>query len=351
MILWGGVNSAQDEPRLLRALLDAVESPAAAAALPGDDPRLLAIARHHRLSPLLSILAGAALPPALATACRHDRVLTVARNLILATVAGDCVEALAAADVPSIVLKGLAYDALYPTPGARATGDIDLLVPNARRRAAFTVLDRLGFEPRAAAPGFDDADYHEVAWTGRSVEVDLHMGLAPFARCDIDYDAVWKGAQPLPLGRTKTLVLSAEHAAVFHALHMAIDHFAVPAIYLVDLTRLLPDAGSTAAAEATARAWRCARPLATALALARSFLPRWAATQSAAAAGRMATRIVGQYGTTAPLPRPEQLLRKIAHFDAVSDAIRYVAVQSRRNVRERWERSARRRSARERLAL
>ena len=36
----------------------------------------------------------------------------------------------------------------------------------------------------------------------------------------------------------------------------------------------------------------------------------------------------------------------MAHFDAVGDAIRYTAVQTRRNLRERWERTARRRSAR-----
>jgi len=254
--------------------------------------------------------------------------------------------------VRTIVLKGLAYQqTLYATAGARPTSDIDLLVPNEQRRAAFGVLDRLGFEPRAAAPGFDDPDYHEVAWRGRSVEIDLHLGLAPFARCAIDYDAVWKEARPLRLGGTDALELAPAHAAIFHALHMAIDHFGMPAIYLVDLARLLPDGPAVETAVGTARAWRCYQPLATALALAREFLPLWAGGWPAPPAGRMARRIVAGYGTTAPLPRPEQLLRKVAHFDSIRDAIRYLAVQSRRNVRERWERTTRRRSARERLAL
>jgi hypothetical protein len=346
------VNSTASERAWLRALLEAVENPAAAAALPAADPLLLAVARHHRLSPLLSILCGETLPAPLAEAFRRDRLVTTARNMLLEGGAEECLRALAAEGIPTIALKGVAYQrTIYDAPGARPTADVDLLVPNEKRRAAFAVLDRLGFEPRAAAPGFDDADYHEIAWTGRSVEVDLHLGLAPFARCDIDYAEVWARAQPITLGRTPALVLCPEHAAIFQALHMAIDHFGVPGVYLVDLARLLPAAGDGTAAEATARRWRCLRPFATALALARAFLPRWAAGHPAPPAGRLAGRIVEGFGSTAPLPRAEQLFRKLAHFDTVSDALRYLTVQSRRNLRERWERTARKRTARERLGL
>jgi hypothetical protein len=52
-----------------------------------------------------------------------------------------------------------------------------------------------------------------------------------------------------------------------------------------------------------------------------------------------------------PIPRRVQLVRKLAHFDRRRDAIRYLAVQGRRNIRELFERHVRRRSARERLAL
>jgi len=346
------VKSAPGERELLQALLAAIEAPTDAAALPPDEPRLLPIARHHRLSPLLSALCGDRLPAAFADACRRDRMVTIARSMLFEGVAGECVGTLAAAGVPTIVLKGLAYkETIYKATGARPTSDIDLLVPNDKRRDAFAALDRMGFEPRAAAPGFDDADYHEVAWTGRSVEIDLHLALAPFARCKIDYATVWKRAEPIKLGDANALALCPEHAAVFHALHMAIDHFALPAVYLVDLARLLPTGDDRRSAEATARDWRCYRPLASALALTGAFLPRWAADQPRMPGGPLAARIVGGYGTTVPVPRREQLLRKLAHFDTVSDAFRYVAVQSRRNVRERWERTVRRRSARERLAL
>jgi len=342
------VTPPSSERGRLIALLAALEEPARAAELPADDPALVAVARHHRLSPLLSATCGPSLPPPLADLFRRDRLLTAARNMVLGQVAEECLLALARVGVRTIVLKGLDYETrLYDLAGCRPTSDIDLLVPAAERRAAFEVLDRLGFEPRAAAPGFDDPEYHEVAWNRRGAEVDLHMALAPLARCRIDYGAVWAEAEAASLGQTDALVLSRRHAAIFQALHMAIDHFDVPAIYLIDLVRLLPDGGARSSAEAIAGEWHCRRPLRTAIALLSSFLPRWAAVQSEI----VPSRVVRAYGVIGPLPRREQLLRKLMHFDGPLDAVRYFIVQSRRNLGEIFERRVRNRSARERLAL
>jgi hypothetical protein len=337
----------------LLALMAAVTDRQHAAVLP-DDEGVVELARRHRLSPLLSATAGSDLPPRLAEIFRRDRVATVARNLVFAQAAQECIRALVADHIPSIVLKGLAYEpSIYPGAGTRPTSDVDLLVPNEQRRRAFGVLDRLGFEPRAAAPGFDDADYHEVAWTRPGIEIDLHLGLAPFARCDIDYGAVWTHAVPLRLGTTDARALRGDHAAVFHALHMAIDHFGVPAIYLVDLVRLLPTADAVAAAGELARAWRCWRPFATATALTASLLPGWAGGKQPSATDPppFSRRVVAGYGTRSTLPRPEQVLRKLLHFDTPRHAVRYLLVQSRRNAIDLFERRVRHRSARERLDL
>jgi hypothetical protein len=346
------VNLPASEREQLVALLAAVEDPPRAAALAADDPLVVKVARHHRLSPLLSATCSEWLPSPLAETFRRDRLVTAARNMILGQVAEACLGALGEAGIRTIVLKGLDYETrLYRLAGVRPTADVDLLVPGDKRREAFAVLDRLGFEPRAAAPGFDDPDYHEVAWTRRGVEVDLHLALAPLARCRIDYAAVWAEARPLRLGQSDGWSLAPSHAAIFHALHMAIDHFDVPAIYLADLARLLPDADDLRAADRIAEGWHCRAPLATASTLAAAFLPRWATRQAIPAAAMVAARIVGRYGSSSPVRRPEQLFRKLAHFDALSDAIRYVAVQSRRNLEEQIERRIRRRSPRERLSL
>lgn len=346
------MNSAASERERLILLLAALEEPARAAAFSPDDATLVAVARHHRLTPLLSITCGATLPPALAEAFRRDRIITGARNMILGQAAEECVRGLAAAGIPTIVLKGLDYETrLYQSPAARPTADVDLLVPGEHRRAAFEVLDRLGFEPRAAAPGFDEADYHEVAWTRAGVEIDLHLALAPLARCRIDYAAVWGEAEPLRIGATETRVLARRHAAIFHALHMAIDHFDVPAIYLVDLARLLDGPGEPASALTLARRWRCGKPLQTALALLATFLPASNAAAGSSARAAISRRVTGSYGGTAALPRAEQLLRKILHVDHLGDAVAYLAVQSRRNLREQIEKRLIRRPARQRLGL
>jgi hypothetical protein len=345
------VTTPPSERGRLIALLAALENPPRAAELPADDPALVAVARHHRLSPLLSVVCET-LPPPLAETFRRDRLVTAARNMILGRIGQECRGALTAARIRSIVLKGLDYETrLYGVAGARPTSDIDLLVPGEQRREAFAVLDGLGFEPRAAAPGFDDADYHEVAWTRAGAEVDLHMALAPLARCRIDYAQVWAEADQARAEHAEGLVLAPAHAAIFHALHMAIDHFAVPAIYLVDLTRLLPSGDDLRRAEATARLWHCHRAFTTAVALSAAFLPRWAVGKTIASPGPMAQRISRAYGSTRPLPRPEQILRKLTHLDTLSDALRYAAVQSRRNVVEQIERRVRGRSPRQRLDL
>lgn len=335
----------------LVALLAAVEEPARAAELP-DEAGLLKVARRHRLSPLLSALAGKLLPPGLAAPFRHDRLVTTARNLALGAAAEECVQSLAAQGIPAIVLKGISYEQqIYAASGVRASGDLDLLVPNEQRRAAFEVFDRLGFEPHASPPGFDDPDYHEVAWSRSGIEVDLHLALAPFVRCGIDYREIWSEARPLRLGRTEARALHPTHAVLFHALHMAVDHFAIPAIYLVDLSRLVSRLDAPDELTAKARAWRIHRPLATALALAAAFLPRWRQELKMTLPPAPLPGVVGRYGAIVKLPRPQQLFRKLMHFDSLVDAVRYGAVQSRRNLREQFERHVRKRSPRERLSL
>src|SRR5262249_19755753 len=153
--------------------------------------------------------------------------------------------------------KGLAYERfLYERPGCRPSSDVDLLVRGEHRRAACQTLAALGFEPYAASPGFDEPDYHEIAWTRGPVSIDLHLALAPLARCSIDYAARWAGMREVRLGGARALQLAPAHAAVFHTVHMAIDHFDVPALYLCDLARLVPGAPEAAAAGELAARWR-----------------------------------------------------------------------------------------------
>jgi Uncharacterised nucleotidyltransferase len=333
------------------SLLAALDQPKLASTLPASHSEVAAVARHHRLSPLLSATCASTLPGPLAEAFRRDRVIVTARGMQLDQVAEECIVAFEAEGIPTIVLKGLDYERrLYGAPGLRPTSDVDLLIPSQNRRAAFAALDRLGFEPRAAAPGFDDPDYHEVAWRRRDVEIDLHTALAPTVRCRVDYSAVWSQREPFRVGATAASVLARTHAAVFQALHMTIDHFAVPAVYLLDLSRLIPTAEAVAPILEIAADWRCRRPVATALALTAAFLPNWGRAIDPPGSA-IASRVIAGFGEMRPLPRPEQLLRKIAHFDGARQAALYLTVQGFRNLRERFETDVRKRAPRERLGL
>jgi hypothetical protein len=241
---------------LLRSLLAAIEGRPFALPSDADAGKVLSVARQHRLTPLLSLADLGAAPASLKEAFRRDRVITTARSMLLTHAAEECAAAFGGDGTVVVLLKGLAYNAtIYPQVGVRPTSDVDLLLPATARRAAFRALDNLGFEPRAAAPGFDDADYHEVAWTRGGVEVDLHFALAPLVRCRIDYGDLWANVRETSLGSARAATLDPRHAAIFHALHMAIDHFDVPALYLVDFSRLVPTVDERDRAEALARAW------------------------------------------------------------------------------------------------
>jgi hypothetical protein len=293
---------------LLRLLLAAVSTGAGGRLATADPRPALVVARHHRLSPILatSITFDDEL---LADACRKDWVATAARNLVLVRCAERCIEALERANVSVIVLKGLAYDPLYP-PGSRPSADVDLLVPRAARRVAFEVMDGLGFKRRACAPGVDDEDYHKVAWRQYGIEVDLHLALAPFVQYGIDYREVWEARVETTVGSTAAARLDPAHAAVFHALHMATNHFDVPGLYLNDFVRLAPNHGDLLRAESIARRWRCWRPFAMATALVGAFVPGWTAQPAPTLIPRFTRGIVSGYGRTTTLPRAEQLARR-----------------------------------------
>jgi Uncharacterised nucleotidyltransferase len=95
----------------------------------------------------------------------------VARTLLAEAVAGEVVTRLAEADVPSLVLKGPGFAHwLYDDPARRISGDTDVLVSPAHRRAAERTLGRLGF--RAVRPGMSYADTWKRARDGGVV--DLH---------------------------------------------------------------------------------------------------------------------------------------------------------------------------------
>ena len=326
------------EQQVLRALLACLDTASGALEL-GAAPHdlVLKVARHHRLSPALAALSPGGIPADLAEEFRKDRIATLGHGTLLRHALREALSALAAAGVDAVIMKGVAYEELaYPSPGTRPATDIDLLIlPDARSRA-FDALADLGYAPAAGAPGYDEPNYHEVSLKRDDVYIDLHIALAPFVRCDIDYRALWDATRAIAIEGVKARPLSRPHLLVNHALHMAIHHFDVPGLYLLDLARLTADRAMADETAAVARSWRCHRPWQTAAALTAELLP---SSREKLRPGELqparVRRVVARYGALRPLPRPEQLIRKVWHFDRLSDLTRYAAVQGRRKARER----------------
>lgn len=162
-----------------------------------DWDRLLAIADRHRLLPALwSSLAGAGALTPVPTAVRATlgarlgpaRALpamaledahraNAARVADLLEQAAEVVAAIADAGVVVVPVKGV--DALwsgrYPDPAARTMTDLDLLVAPGHATAAWEVVQRLGYQPVAAAP----AEHHlpPLVRPGRPGSVEVHTAL------------------------------------------------------------------------------------------------------------------------------------------------------------------------------
>ncbi len=153
----------------------------------------------------------------------------IARNLLCLVQARAIQQALDAAGIPCIWLKGIALGQwLYPSPHLRDVADVDLLLPDhaATLRAA-VVLAPLGYtllNPHIAG----DLVVHELLalHAGSGLELDLHWSLsndALFAN-RLDWDELWGAAITLPGLAPNAKGLGAEHAFLHACMHRALNH-------------------------------------------------------------------------------------------------------------------------------
>jgi len=157
---------------------------------------LFSCALKHGLAPLLlwALKQGAdPLDPALAAqlAPLQAQARQVdARYVLLKTTRAHVNATLAAAGIPALWLKGAALaETVYPQPVLRPMGDLDVLVPFARRAEALAALKAAGYadEPRdplaAQVAAFLPPDethhhYNLVGGPGGGVRVELHFRVA-----------------------------------------------------------------------------------------------------------------------------------------------------------------------------
>lgn len=191
--------------------------------------RLHGAACEQRLTGLLWAAADSGSFPT--TQSQRDRILESHRRrlsgvLVLERLLVDTVARLAAAGIPTRVLKGAAMAHLdYPEPGQRMYGDIDLLVPGGAFDDAVQALVSAGCrrqfpEPR---PGFDGRfGKGSCLRTPSGSEIDLHrtFSMGPFGE-RLALDQLWHDSEPFIVAGRRLDALSAE-GRLLHATYHAV---------------------------------------------------------------------------------------------------------------------------------
>jgi hypothetical protein len=160
--------------------------------------------------------------PPIARAPEAHRV--VAQEVANEVAARQTVAALAAAGIPSVLLKGPSFAAwLYPE-GGRTSVDVDLLVPPHSFDGAEAILAGRGF---AHAPLDDlegDKPWHAHAWYRErdGANIDLHRTLLGLRKAPADvWEVLEKRTVTLPLGGQEMQVFDEAARCLHVALHVA----------------------------------------------------------------------------------------------------------------------------------
>jgi hypothetical protein len=170
------------------------------------------VADWHRLSPMLfcHLESDGHVPAAVLSTLEQAYLANAARNLFLSAAQRHVVDALVAADVPALLLKGAALvETVYSDPAQREMLDLDLLVPADRLDTANAAVTALGY--RSPGQPFDEGarrhvrvgDHHDPALIDEKqvVAVELHRHVAISGEgTGFDIDEVWQRARAAPSG-------------------------------------------------------------------------------------------------------------------------------------------------------
>jgi hypothetical protein len=197
---------------------------------PEDVDGVVTAWRGEELGPLLyawaqSRASCAAWPTTLRGALEEDAHLAAARELTVQRELTRVLNALGAAGVAPLILKGtaLAYS-IYPSPSLRTRADTDLLVAEADVARTAEILTSLGYAPANFSAGrelFGQAPLVRRDAMGLEHWLDLHWAVSAarvFAEA-LTYNELDAAAEPVP-----ALGLNARAPGPIHALLLACMH-------------------------------------------------------------------------------------------------------------------------------
>lgn len=150
-----------------------------------------------------------------------------AMSMFLSVEARRLIGELAAARADAIVLKGIDFATrLYPRPGLRTFGDMDLLIRPRDWGLVTAIMERLGYQshetPMKYADGYAERSWQNPAMPGATVEVHDNLVNSPTVRRGVSVRL-----DDLPLERTTDgnlratptglLIIATVHAAASHS--------------------------------------------------------------------------------------------------------------------------------------
>ena len=161
-----------------------------------------------------------------------DAVLTLneRRNQMLSAASEQLVAALNAIDIEPVLLKGAAYlvDNLYPAPGIRLVGDLDLLIPAARAADALAATESIGYK-EAYHEFNSDVPHHlpQLTQPSSGVTLELHTALAgPPYNAVVQADWIFQESRPAPMAGLHAKIPSPSCAVAYIVVHDQLHHHA-----------------------------------------------------------------------------------------------------------------------------
>ncbi len=222
---------------LLRAWPGAPVGPA-----PEDAGALVRTAGRHGLAGFTAHAlerAGWTLPGPVREALRRESLSSAARAIRVNTLLLRSLDALAAAGVVPVVLKGTALARrYYPEPFHRATTDVDLLVAREQVEAASGALEGLGLRRVPERPGHGGEHTHHREFQGPAGLVELHFRALTGYGLALEAEALLERAEEAELEGRRVRYLRAEDELVYLSLH-ASNHLLQRLSWLFDLKLLV----------------------------------------------------------------------------------------------------------------
>jgi hypothetical protein len=210
--------------------------------VPEQPGELIRVAARHGLAGFTAHAlerAGWELPEPHRETLRRESLSSAARAIRVNTLLLRSVDALAAAGVVPVLLKGPALARrYYPEPFHRATTDVDLLVSREQVEAASRVLEGLGLARVPERPGHGGEHTHHREFQGAAGLVELHFRALTGYGLALEAEALLARAEEAELEGRRVRYLRVEDELVYLALH-ASNHLLQRLSWLFDLKLLV----------------------------------------------------------------------------------------------------------------